>query len=77
MVFSKTRDEAEKENRTETMHMVLFSDWGIKGSQIMDPIGTTETEEKGVETEAGPLYNYDNYDPKQNPGSRKETQQVE
>ena len=40
----------------------------------MDPIGTTETEEKGVETEAGPLYNYD---PKQNPGSRKETQQVE
>jgi len=49
MVSSRTRDEAEKENRTETMHMVLFSDWGIKGSQIMDPIGTTETEEKGVE----------------------------
>ena len=31
MVFSKAWDEADKENRTETVYMVLFSDQGNQG----------------------------------------------
>ena len=46
-IFSKAQEEADK--KKETMRVIIFSDGGIKWCQIMNPAGTTETMENGVE----------------------------